>query len=82
MLLVRSQIKKSEIAEKGCFTREKIKKAAVVGILAFQANAITEKEYDAAQKQKNKRVTETAIRWVGNIFLVNKKGEYKVEDKL
>ena len=82
MLLVKSQIKKSEIAEKGCFTRQKITKGAVVGILAFQTKAITEKEYDAAQKKGNKRVIDTAIRWVGDIFLVNQKGEHKVEDKI
>lgn len=82
MLLVKSQIKKSKIAEKGCFTKQAIKKASVVGILAFKTDAITEKEYDAASKKKTKRIVDTSIRWVGDIFLVNHKGEHKVEDKL
>ncbi|MBL7101055.1 MAG: SET domain-containing protein [Nanoarchaeota archaeon] len=69
MLCVRTKIKKSGTHGKGLFTLEYIKKGMIVGILAKDAKVMTEEENQKLEKEGDKIVIQTAVRWVGNYFL-------------
>ncbi len=70
MLLVKAKVKDSEISGKGLFALEKIPKSTIVAIYGADAELITEEEYLEKQKQGDKLVAQTGVRWAGKYFLI------------
>ena len=69
MLLVKTEVNPSSIAEEGLFALEPIKKGAIIAILGYQAKIMTEDEYQMHQRNGNELIVRTAVRWVGDHFL-------------
>lgn len=69
MLLVKAVTRESEIAGKGLFVEEAVRKGTVVSLHAADATVLTEQEYQHEQRIGNELVIRTGIRWVGPYFL-------------
>jgi SET domain-containing protein len=69
MLLVKTEVRPSPIAEEGLFALEPIKKGTIVAILSYQAKIMSEDEYQMHQRNGNELIVKTAVRWVGDYFL-------------
>lgn len=53
----------------GLYVAETVKKGAVVGIFPMDSRLMAEEDFKEEQLKGNKKVTATAIRYVGRIFL-------------
>ena len=69
MLLIKSKIQESNIQGLGLFADEKARKGQVIGIFPYQADILTESEYQNEQEKGNKVIAWSAVRWIGDIFL-------------
>jgi SET domain-containing protein len=70
MIFFDAEIKDSQIAQMGLFTKEYIKKGSIVGFFMYDSIKImTEKDYQEEQRKGNSMVIKTACRYVGKYFL-------------
>ena len=68
-LLVPVHVASPAIAGRGLFASAPIKKRTVIAILCYMAPMMTVDDYQREQRNGNKLIEMTAIRWVGDHFL-------------
>ena len=68
-MFVDVEVKDSDNAGKGCFTKQRIPKGAVVDIFPIEARIIKEEDY-LKQQKNNHLVEQSGVRWVGNYFMI------------
>ena len=71
MLLIKTEVKESPIQGLGLFAAENAKKGQLLGVFSYQADILTEKEYQDEQRKGNELIILSAVRWIGEIFLTS-----------
>ncbi|MCG7490469.1 SET domain-containing protein [Vibrio sp. Of14-4] len=73
MLMIETEVKNSTIQGLGLFAAESATKGQLLAILSYQADILTEEEYQEKQRQGNDVITWSAVRWIGEVFLTGDK---------
>ena len=69
MLTVKTKVGNSPIQGLGLYADEFIPKGKLIGLFPYQADLLTEDEYQDAQRAGNEVIIWSAVRWIGNYFL-------------
>lgn len=77
MLFYQTKIRKSPIHEWGLFAEEDIARAAIVGIMALDADITSERTYQKGQHENDDVYAKTGVRWVHKFFMFDERRMYE-----